>query len=40
MAGAIAVFLKAETVAGLNEDSKNRLKGLQLFWKTHALTSQ
>jgi hypothetical protein len=40
MAGAIAVFLKAETVADLKEDSKNRLKDLQLSWKTHALTSQ
>lgn len=40
MAGTAEVFLEPETVAGLNENSKNSLQVLQLSRKTSASPSQ
>ena len=36
MEGTIGVFVTAKPVVGMNENSKNGLKILQLSWKTPA----
>ena len=36
MEGTIGVFVTAEPVVGMNKNSKNGLKVLQLSWKTSA----